>query len=783
MLVPKISDDEFLAELENNFNIKLNKGQNLGVILINGAILIIAIPGAGKTFTLCVRLYNMIRNYGIDPRRILAVTFSNASANDMTKKFNDMFEDSLKKLETEYKTFNYVPMKFSTIHSFAYRVLLDYGRLTNTKYVLIDTKESGVYKRKLFNDIYNDICNEALTDDIYENITRTISYVKNKLSPDSEIKNDGHKTHYKFYEIYTAYEQYKQTNGIIDYDDMLSEAHKALRTNLDIRRKYTSLYDYVLVDEAQDTSTVQFEIIRMIAHKGNICMVGDDDQTIYEWRSADVKNFLEFDKYFPNAKKIYMEQNYRSSKKIVRLCNAFIKGNKVRYDKELYTENEEGNNINIVECYQYSEQSSYILEKIKSSTKYDDFAIIYRNNNSAFTIANLLMENNIPFYIKGYSEKFFNHWVIKDIMNFFYFAMNTKDYSSFISIAYKMDRYISKIMVNAIKDYAATNENTKDVFEILLDLDGVKSFQRDKIKLLKQEFIILKNKKVSSAIKYICYDLGYLGKIEESSEKLGYNIEIIKEIIFTLGELFSSCKNIDDFDICLSDFRGNLDISKNNYGTNAVTLTTAHSSKGLEWQNVFMVDLVNGVFPAYKEITEEKDGKIELMEASRRLFYVGLSRSKLDLNLLYSSISIKNDTNNEHSKFIDELRNLKLSDIINEIKRGIPPKIKPSSSSFKKHNSQKGRQISMLEGTNNYSSSIYSKKAYDNVSSITNSSNTSDSFDEKDSYKVGDELNHRAFGKGKVVRANNTNVLEVVFDSGENKMINLEICKKKNLIL
>lgn len=777
MLIANSTDRDFIKELEYNFNIKLNKGQEMFVLTIEGAVLVIACPGAGKTYAFCIRIYNMIENYGIDPRRILAVTFSNASAKDMAKKFNKMFGEHLEKSIKEN-------MKFSTIHSFAYRVLLDYGRLTNKKYALIESPSSPVSKRKIFNDIYLSICEEQITDDVYDNITQNISYVKNRLLSDAEIMKTGTKIHYKFFEIYTAYESYKKENGYIDYDDMLSEAYYALNTHLDIRRKYTNMYDYILVDEAQDTSTVQFEIIRIIASKGNICLIGDDDQNIYQWRSADVKYFLEFEKYFNNPKKIFMEQNFRSSKKIVQLGNAFIKGNKVRYNKELFTENEEGENINIIECYQYQEQISYIMEHLKDATEYDKYAIIYRNNNSAFTIANMLMQQNIPFFMRGYNEKFFNHWILKDIQNFFYFALNPKDYSSFISIAYKMNRYISKVMVDAIKRYAATKENQKDAFEIILDLDGLKSYQRDKIKLLKQEFIILKNKRVASAIKYICNDLGYLGKIEETSEKYGHNMDTIKEIIFTLEELSSSCKNLDDFDMYIHDYQENLSTAKNNFGENAVTLTTAHSSKGLEWKNVFMVDLVNGVFPAYKEITEEeKESKSELMEASRRLFYTGLTRAISGLHFLY--FSNKNDNTTESSKFIEEIRQLDLPFVI-ELKRGIPPKIKSFSPSFKKKTKQ-AEQISLLDGiiscNTNKSCSSISKTAHNsNVSSTSDSCvNVDNTYD---TYTIGNELIHKTFGKGKIVKLNNgSNIIEVLFDSGENKKINIDICRKKNLIL
>lgn len=777
---PRLNNKEFIKYLKDNYSIVLNEGQESSVLYIEGPILVVAVPGAGKTFAITVRLFNMIYNYLINPSKILAVTFSKASAKDMDDRFEKFFGDVLSK---EVKGYSENPMRFSTIHSFSYQILRDYSSRYNIRYKLIEN-----IKKKVISDIYATLLNDTITDDVYEEITSQISYAKNKLMSKSEIQSMGGINCPKFYDIFIAYEKYKEDNGYIDYDDMLSKTYEILETDTYIRDKYSSMFDYIIVDEGQDTSTVQFKIIQIIAEKrNNICCVGDDDQSLYEWRSADVDNFLYFDRFFPNTKKIFMEQNYRSSNEIIKLSNLFIKTNKKRYDKQLFTNNPNGENINIIKCSNYESQISYIVNKLSQEEDLSKNAVLFRNNISSFAIANELIKNNIPFYMRDYKQNFFSHWVYQDIINFINFSIDIKNVELFKKIAFKMNRYISGKMLYHI---SKLEDDNMDVFEKLLTYPDLKRYQRDNILVLKQEFARLRNKNASFAIDYICFDLNYFDYLDQMSEKLGYSLDGLKERIFIIKELSSDCKDLLNLEQHLGNFKYELDQSKNNYGKNVVVLTSCHSSKGLEWETVYMMDLIDGVFPSYKAISNAKEGDFELLEAERRLFYVGMTRSKLKLHLLFA----ENKNNNffEHSQFIDELLviNKKLDVCLLKEFSIHNNKDKVSFFNFegekvvedfgkKTKKEGKSSQISMFKTNKPKKQTTINRdiKPAINNSIIKNNVKV----ENNNPYGQGKEVIHSSLGKGVIVN-HKGDFIEVKFLSGKSSTLHLEKCLKKGLI-
>lgn len=760
------SNNLFLQKLKDEFNIVLNSGQEKSVLMIDGPILVIAVPGAGKTFSVCVRLYNMISNHNIDPSRILVATFSKESAKDMTNKFKNMFES---KLIEEVDNYLDNQVTFSTIHSFAYKIIRDYSSRNNIKYNIIDNK-----KREVFNNIYKELCDESITDDIYESITGSISYFKNKLMPLEDIKENSYEIHYKFFEIFSEYEDFKRKNNYIDYDDMLCMALDILRTDSYFREKYTNMFEYILVDEAQDTSNVQFEIMKILSEKhNNICCVGDDDQSIYEWRSADVDNFLYFDKYFPNTTKIFMEQNYRSTKKIIETSNEFIKSNKERYNKEMFTDNDIGDNINIVECKTYSSQIDFIINSIKNKKNLKDVAIIFRNNISAFALANVFIKENIPFYIKGYKESFFNHWVLQDILAFLNFSLYPKDYRSFERIAFKMDRYISGNMLKYIR---SISDNDKTIFEKLLDMNSLKTYQVDTILTLRQEFTRLKNKHTKYAIDYICNELGYLKYLEKTSISLGLSFDSLKETIFIIKEIAEDCESAYDFENYIYEFQEELEKAIGNYGRNVVTFTTTHSSKGLEWNDVYMVDLNDGVFPSFKAITAAKEGDMSLLESERRLYYVGMTRAKNNLFLVHTTS--RNAHNTSPSLFTKEVYEC--------CKHNINTK---TFSNFKDEDNvmlfdMEPERLQALQSLslNSYQNNVVQTSLLPKKKKTKKQNKTQNEDHLKNSkYLIGTKVIHKAFGEGEI-KKNNSQFLEILFNKTQMKKINIDFCEQNNLI-
>lgn len=764
-----MSDECFIKHLKDKHHISLNEGQEECVLTVKGAVLTIAVPGAGKTFSICARLYNMIWNYKIPCSKILAVTFSKGSAKDMDKKFSEVFGSTL---ENDIPNYSDNPMKFSTIHAFAYKILRDYERKYNVKFELIESSKN-ISKRAVFETIYKTFCSDSLTDDVYEELVRQISYCKNKLLSLDNIKSLSGEIHHKFYDIYIAYEDYKKNNGYIDFDDMLTLSLEYLKDIPEFYYKYSNMYDYIVVDEGQDTSTVQFKIIQIIAgKKANICVVGDDDQSIYEWRSADVDNFLYFDKYFPNVKKIFMEQNYRSTNKIIKVSNDFIKSNKKRYEKELFTENEEGSNLNIIECDSYDAEMEFIVNELRNIQNYKDHSIIYRNNVSAFTISNILAKNNIPFYIRDYKENFFTHWILNDILNFLNVAMYPKNIDSFTKIAFKMKRYISGKMLYFI---SKDTDDELDVFGKLLKYPDLKKFQKDQFITLRQEFARLKNKHTKFAIDYICNDFGYFEHLEQMSENLGFSLDSLKERIFILKELSCSCEDIYDFEDKLYEFKDTLDNAKSNYGKNAVVLTTCHSSKGLEWENVYMVDLNEGVFPSYKAIANAKEGDYDLLESERRLYYVGMTRAKQKLFLTHSKI--RNGSFVNPSSFTKDVVEIAERFGCCDIKNFSTHKEVNNVSLF---NLSKEKFIQNIS-ENTLSDSNTNKKRTNRKSKNTNQTSMTLKPDTNVPFSTGKKVKHITLGEGIVVKNKNPFV-EVRFSTGELKKLNIEICLKKHLL-
>lgn len=726
---------EFLVFLEEKFGITFNKSQQEFVTTIGGPILVCACPGSGKTWSLNARLFNMVYNYGIHPNRILTVTFSNASAIDMKTKFSRTFGEYVN--ET---------MNFSTIHSLAYKIVRDWSVFNNINYKIIEGEKFKPNKKDILQKIYLEVNKEQITEDDYENLTRYISFVKNALIKQSDIYDLDIEIA-NFVDIFNRYEFIKNENNYLDFDDMLVKCYEILKEDSMFREKYQNMFDYLNIDEAQDTSTIQFRIAEILVEKHrNICVIGDDDQTIYSWRSADVDNFLNFDRKFPEVKIINFDQNYRSCKAIIEPSDKVIKNNVKRFEKDLFTDNHQGEDIKINIVNNYQEQIDYIIKDIKLNNKINDTAILYRNNITAFELCDALERNNIKFYLRDYKNTLFGHWILQDILSFFRLALFPSDIESLEKIYYKMERFISKSMIDHIKTSSEFTLN-QNVFDKLFIYPKLKSFQRDQITILKQEFERLINKNPLQAINYIENEFKYYKYLEKRAEKTGANIERFKRLLDIIKSIASNCKTLYDFEDRIYELQEIMDESKNNkVDTDTITLTTVHSSKGLEWENVYMIDLMDQTFPssqAIKSMEEIKemfmnknieeysfliddnkyeymvDGKIycPLMEDERKLYYVGMTRAKEHLHLIYPKF--KNGQQQNPSRFLIETA---------------------------KGMGESGVHIlELLENNKKYSSETKSKK--------------------NEYIKIGDFVKHFSFGVGKIESISN-GIVKIKFDSG-----------------
>ncbi len=635
----------FFDLLKMKYKIDLNEQQKLAVLHKDGPAIVLAVPGAGKTTVLISRTANLILNYNIKPENILSITFSKASARDMKDRFSSIFGHSVGS-----KTM------FSTIHSFAYSIVRDHAYIAKTSYSLIEGENSSTNKATILREIYKKVNNSFINDDKLEELQSTISYIKNMMLDVESFVRVNNISFNRFEDIYNMYERFKKENNYIDFDDMLTLAYEILQNNPSLLNKYKSKYKYVQIDEGQDTSKIQNEIIKTIVKpNNNLFIVADDDQSIYGFRGAVPEELLDFKKTYPNAKMFYMEENYRSSNNIVYICNEFIKKNTSRYKKNLTTSNPNNRPITIVKVRDEYHQYKYLIDNLLKKQCYYNTAILYRNNLSLIGIVEIFSRYSIPFYVRDSKLNFFNHWVLKDIICFFNVALNPKDKFSFEKIYFKMNRYISKNAINFI----FSTSSSESVFDLLLEFPGFQYFQLENIRKLSKEFKLLSRKSPYDGILFIEKELEYAGYLKDNCKSLGYSYEGIKSIISNIKLIAKETKSIPEFLEKLERLQKNIDDSKFNKGKNAVHLSTIHSAKGLEFEEVYMIDLVDGEFPSSSTIEAYEDGNFKPLEEERRLFYVGMTRAKNLLDII--TLDSVNNEKVESSRFIKELQEIMLT--------------------------------------------------------------------------------------------------------------------------
>ena len=618
----------------------LSNEQKKAVYHVKGPALVLAVPGAGKTTVLIHRTANLIVNKNVSPEKILSITFSRASAKDMKHRFNNLYGDV-----------SHIPAYFSTIHSFSYSLIREYAYKNRIRYTLIEDNKKELNKYNILKRICYSINKDFITEEKLETLINSIGYIKNMLITPEEFTSQFKVDINNFKNIFNTYEKYKRTNNLIDFDDMLTLSLEILQKDKYLLNKYRNRFDYIQVDEGQDTSKAQMEIIKTLAHpKNNLFIVADDDQSIYGFRGAYPKGLFEFNKLYKSGKVFYMEQNYRSSKNIVSVCNKFIKQNTLRYSKNIFTQNIFIEPINIIKVDTIDKQYEYLIDELKSHGNYDNSAILYRNNISAIGIVEYLERNSIPFYMRDVKIQFFNHWMVKDILSFFLFFQGPSNIACFESIYFKMKGFISKKQLNYIK---ALNYD-RSIFDRLLDYPGINRFYRNNFLELKLDFKKLSKMNPYDGICYIEKNLEYGDYLRESCMKFGHTLDSLKTILYFIKMIASKTKDINEFVGRLKYLEYLLVQSKEN--KKGVTLSTVHSAKGLEFENVYIVDLIEGDFPNSTSIDEFRKGNIEVLEEERRLFYVGMTRAKKHLSLI--TINNRNDKEVKPSRFLVELESI-----------------------------------------------------------------------------------------------------------------------------
>ncbi|MCZ8513737.1 ATP-dependent helicase [Paenibacillus filicis] len=744
--------EDFCVRKEKEIGVSLNEVQTKAVLRTEGPLLLLASPGSGKTTTIIMRIGYMIEEKGIDPSRIKAVTFSRASAADMKERFKRFFPH----LE---------PVDFSTIHSFAFEVVKEHFRKTRTAYQLIegsldlkeleetDSDRPPLHKKIILRELFKSIAGDNITDDQMDELTTYISYIKNKMIPQEEwrrVKTDVPEAERILWE-YETYKRLGHRKLLVDFDDMLTLGNEVLERDRELLRRYQMKYDYVLTDESQDTSLVQHALIeKLVREHGNLCVVADDDQSIYSWRGAEPSYLLNFKQVYPHAVTLFMEQNYRSSKDIVEAANHFIKRNKNRYDKNMFTRNASSKPIKIVSFANYKYQAKYLVREIQKVEDLSEVAVLYRNHSSSIALMNEFDRAGIPFYMKDADNHFFSHWVVEDILNFMRMTFTDKRADLLEKIHLKLHGYISKQQMAAVKAI----ENNESVFDNLLNYVQLQDYQVKQLQTCKETFQQMRGMPPLQAIRVIRSRLGYEKALEKMCERLGFRREYLIGILNTLEEIADTLETMEDFAGRLKYLESALKTSKARKGQNAVTFSTLHSSKGLEFKRVYMIDLTDGILPSSEDLKGgSAEGASESMEEATRLFYVGMTRAKQHLELLL--YKERDGQKIEESRFVTHVRT-----ILN------PPEPVPAASK------------SAVSNSNNRSGK--SKKAEGRSGSAVKLPTNPNAIRNKAEITKGRAVKHRVFGQGKVIEVNGEQI-HIRFETGM-KVLSIAACLERGLL-
>lgn len=646
--------------MQNIHKVQLNSKQNQAVEHTDGPLLILAGAGAGKTKTIVERIIHIIKTKNVEPKEILAITFTNKAAKEMRERVMHRMEEegmisspNLSLTGEELKNALGNPFSFiyrqlpmlKTFHSLGMYILQEeymHAGLTRRLTILDENDSLSIIK-----DI---IDREGIDPKMHEpkRVKGTISRIKSDLVDIEEYRKAAFSPFQKVVaRVWQQYENELSKQKAVDFDDLIVRTLKLLQTNAQVREKYQTKWKYIHIDEYQDTNNSQYLLCKILAEKHkNICVVGDVDQNIYSWRGANLKNLLAFEKDFPNGHEILLEQNYRSTKNIIDAANAVIKLNKVRKEKNLFTDNEEGEVITIYTGYDDRQEAMYVAKKIRelveSGVEGKDICVLYRANFQSRSIEQALLSENIPYHVLG--VKFFERKEVKDVISYLRLAENTSSVEDLKRAIANPPRGIGKVALTKILagNYHELTGPAQDKMQNFWKcIDEIKEFIDNNL----PSEVILKIIKVSG-IEEKYKEVGD----EEALERLGNIYELVT--LATEYDKYGVKEGIDKF-IEEASLVSDQDTDTNEL--DKVRLMTVHASKGLEFKYVFITGLEDDLFPS-KKLSSSKPSKEEA-EEERRLFYVALTRAmkKLFLTNAKSRMLFGKKQMQFRSEFLDDI--------------------------------------------------------------------------------------------------------------------------------
>ena len=704
----------------------LNGQQKEAVLHTEGPLLILAGAGSGKTRVLTHRIAYLIEEKGINPWNILAITFTNKAAGEMRERVDNLVG------------FGSESIWVSTFHSMCVRILRRHIDLLgfDTNFTIYDTDDQKT--------LMKDICKLLQIDTkLFRErpLLAAISQAKNELVTPEEfrIQAQGDFSRQKIASVYEEYEKQMRANNALDFDDLLVKAVQLFQSQADVLDYYQERFRYIMVDEYQDTNTVQFELVRLLSAKyRNLCVVGDDDQSIYKFRGANIRNILDFEQVFPDAKVIKLEQNYRSTSNILNAANAVIRHNHGRKDKTLWTDNGEGDKINVRQFDTAFDEAEYIVGDIRERVEsgkaaYNDHAILYRTNAQSRMFEEKFVTANIPYKIVG-GINFYARREIKDLLAYLKTIDNGRDDLAVRRIINVPKRGIGLTSINRVQEYASGREI--GFYEALRAVDLIPNIGRGASKL--ESFVALiehfktdaKELTISELMQEILEETGYIESLkEEGSEEAESRIENIDELISKITAYEETCEDRDE-PATLNGFLEEValvaDIDSLDESNDYVVLMTLHSAKGLEFPHVYLAGMEDGIFPSYMTITADDP---EEVEEERRLCYVGITRAEEELTLTCARRRmIRGETQyNKMSRFLKE----------------IPMELLSTGAVFQKPEPEEERKPSAYQQARQ----AFRAKAFVQPGAARSFGSPKG---EGPGYQVGDRVRHVKFGEGTV---------------------------------
>ena len=716
---------------------KLNSEQKKAGAKVNGPLLILAGAGSGKTRTITYRIAYMIQELGISPYSILAVTFTNKAAKEMRERVENLIGEDGKRA------------MISTFHSFGLRLLRVYSKVVgyDSNFTIYDTDDQKKVVKGIMKQLV--IKNKDLTEG--KIVSRISKLKEDGISPEEYEK--GHRFEPDANIIYEVYKRYNQTlkeNNGMDFSDILTNTYKLLE-NGEVLEKLQEKFKYIMVDEYQDTNNIQYKIINKIAAKyRNICVVGDENQSIYGFRGADIRNILDFEKDYPDAEVIKLEENYRSTKIILDAANEVIKNNKTSKDKKLWTKKVSGDKIILKPCSDGRDEVNFVIEEIvemrKDGRRYNDFTILYRTNAQSRLFEEGFLRYNIPYKVFG-GMQFYQRAEIKDILAYLSVINNTRDGINLDRIINVPKRKIGDKTIEKIKNYA--EEKGLSIYDSLKEaenISGLSSAVTEKLKEFSNMMAELEELSfelpVSELFDEVIKKAGYFSYLNSSYDDAESRIENVEELKNSIIEL----ENVVD-NLTLREYLENVSLvsatddldSEREY----VKLMTIHNAKGLEFPVVFLVGMEDEIFPNTTKVMIDN----ESLEEERRICYVAITRAEEKLYISHAAMRYMYGQMDyrTRSRFVDEIP----AELL-ELKR-TPEMEAAAREAERKINkvAESGMRLNVISDTKKLGKQLEAVKEFP--------------------YKVGETVTHIKFGIGKVVGVNEKKI-QVQFVDGKKEI-------------